>query len=491
MAFGQLGQPKKRSKAPLVAVVVVAAVVGGAFAVVSANKVGGVPVVVVDAPDAVGGRADVTVTVTEAVRGVVDVTVSVGGAGVADAVVAEVHKPAPDGFFAAPNDTEAKLSFVIGKEVMPTLTEGALTITVTATRAGSWLRHPEGVTETKQVQVKLTPPTVTPMSSFVHAAQGGAEAIVYEVGAQTAKSGVVVERKPNADGVAGTPWFFPGFPLPGGPPTRHVALFVVPYDDDGPEADVRARVKVSACDALGNCASTPFIHKFIPRPMGKDTIDLGDRFLEKVTNEIFPQTPGLQKSGDLLADYLTLNRELRAQNNTFLVELSEKTQAKFLWQRPFQPFGDAAIKGAFADRRTYTRAGAVVDSQDHLGFDLARVERAPINAANDGVVVFAGYLGIYGNCVVVDHGFALMTLYAHLSAIQVKVGDALTRGQTLGLTGATGLAGGDHLHFTTMIAGRATNPIEWWDGHWIADRVKLKLGEAFVFTDDAAPKRRR
>ena len=42
-----------------------------------------------------------------------------------------------------------------------------------------------------------------------------------------------------------------------------------------------------------------------------------------------------------------------------------------------------------------------------------------------------------------------------------------------------------------MIAGRATNPIEWWDGHWIADRVKLKLGEAFVFTDDAAPKRRR
>ncbi len=85
-----------------------------------------------------------------------------------------------------------------------------------------------------------------------------------------------------------------------------------------------------------------------------------------------------------------------------------------------------------------------------------------------------------------------MTLYAHLSAIAVKAGDAVSRGQVIGTTGATGLAGGDHLHFTTLVHGQAVNPIEWWDGHWIRDRVKLKLGDALPWSEatNAAPPRR-
>lgn len=476
-----LGQKPRRSKAPLVLIVIVAAVVGVVGAVMTANKVGGEPRIAVDAPTSVGKRAAFTVVVNEPVRGVVDVTVEVEGAGVAKKVLAEVHNPAPAGAFAPAGPVEAKLDVVVGKEAMPELTEGTLKLTITATRAGSWLKHPDPVVVEKTIVVKLSPPQVTPMSSFVHVSQGGAEVIVYEVGAGATKDGVVVARV--ADAANAEPWFFQGFPLPGGPPTRHFAIFALPYDDTGSEADVKARVKLTACDELDNCSTASFVNKYIPRPMGKDTIELGDAFLAKVTSEIFPQTPALQRSGDNLADYLVLNRELRKTNNAFLVELAKKTQPKFLWTKSFQPFGDAAIKGAFADRRTYTRAGANVDTQDHLGFDLARVERAPINASNDGVVAFAGYLGIFGNCVVVDHGFGLMTLYAHLSAIQVKEGDVLTRGQTVGLTGATGLAGGDHLHFTTLVGGRAVNPIEWWDGHWIKDRVKLKLGEAMVFDD--------
>ena len=64
-----------------------------------------------------------------------------------------------------------------------------------------------------------------------------------------------------------------------------------------------------------------------------------------------------------------------------------------------------------------------------------------------------------------------------------RPGDAVTRGQTLGLTGASGLAGGDHLHFTTLVGGYAVNPIEWWDGHWIKDRIALKLGDILPFVD--------
>ena len=184
------------------------------------------------------------------------------------------------------------------------------------------------------------------------------------------------------------------------------------------------------------------------------------------------------KKGELVADYLQLNNDLRKSNMQEIKELAKKSQPKFLWSETFVPMANAAVKGAFADRRTYTSEGKNVDMQDHLGFDLASVERAPVESGNAGVVVLARYFGIFGNCVVVDHGFGLMTLYAHLSTIGVKEGDAVTIRQELGKTGATGLAGGDHLHFTTVLHGLPVNPIEWWDAHWIKDRVKLKVGDA-------------
>ncbi|MDP2339464.1 MAG: M23 family metallopeptidase [Deltaproteobacteria bacterium] len=472
MAFGE---KPKRSRAPFFGVVFLVGALGVGYAVWSAGKVGGEPVIVVDAPASVGDRAAFSVSVSEPLRGIVDVVVTLEGAGIVKRTLGEVHNAPPASPRDDPTQIEAKLPIVVGKSVLPELTEGTLKLTITATRAGSWLRKPDPVTVEKTMIVRLTPPTVTPMSSFVHVAQGGSEVIVYEVGPTSVSDGVVVAH------AGGPPWTFRGFPLPGGPATRHFAFFALPYDDTGPEADVKARVTLFAQDELGNRSTAPFVHKYLPRPMGTDTIELKDPFLQKVTAEIFAQTPSLSKTGVLLDDYLVLNRKLRETNNAFLLELAQKSQGKFFFSKTFQPFGDASIKGAFADRRTYTRDGAAVDTQDHLGFDLARVERTPVNAGNDGVTAFAGYFGIYGNCVIIDHGFGVMTLYAHLSSMSVKEGDVVTRGQTLGLTGATGLAGGDHLHFTTLVGGYAVNPIEWWDGHWMKDRVKLKLGDAFPF----------
>jgi murein DD-endopeptidase MepM/ murein hydrolase activator NlpD len=67
------------------------------------------------------------------------------------------------------------------------------------------------------------------------------------------------------------------------------------------------------------------------------------------------------------------------------------------------------------------------------------------------------------------------SLYGHLSSLDVKPGDAVAKGQILGRSGMTGLAGGDHLHFTMLLSGRPVNPVEWWDSHWIEDRVERKL----------------
>jgi murein DD-endopeptidase MepM/ murein hydrolase activator NlpD len=139
---------------------------------------------------------------------------------------------------------------------------------------------------------------------------------------------------------------------------------------------------------------------------------------------------------------------------------------------------NSQVESRFADRRTYYFGDKEIDKQVHLGFDLATVQQAPVHASNAGTVVHADYLGIYGNCVIIDHGLGVQSLYAHLSQIGVKVGDTVKKDQEIGRTGSTGLAGGDHLHFTMLVQGVPVNPVEWWDAHWLQDRVLRKITEA-------------
>src|SRR5690606_28022594 len=176
--------------------------------------------------------------------------------------------------------------------------------------------------------------------------------------------------------------------------------------------------------------------------------------------------------------YLSINRDLRRQNNELIAALAERSAPQILWEGAFKQLTNTAVESGFADQRTYVYNGQEIDHQVHLGFDLASTAAAPVLAANRGTVVFAGWLGIYGSCVIVDHGMGLQSLYAHLSTIEVNVGDAIERDQRLGRTGATGLAGGDHLHFTMLLNGQAITPIDWWSAQWVQDRIVRKLREA-------------
>jgi len=99
-------------------------------------------------------------------------------------------------------------------------------------------------------------------------------------------------------------------------------------------------------------------------------------------------------------------------------------------------------------------------------------------AENAGTVLFADYLGIYGNCAIIDHGLGVQSLYGHLASFEVKAGDRVERGRVIGRSGTTGLAGGDHLHFAMLVGGRPVSPVEWWDAHWMQDRVVRKIREA-------------
>ena len=74
-------------------------------------------------------------------------------------------------------------------------------------------------------------------------------------------------------------------------------------------------------------------------------------------------------------------------------------------------------------------------------------------------------------------------MYGHLSTIEVTVDQPVTKGETIGTSGTTGLATGDHLHFGFLVHGVPVNPIEWWDGHWIRDNIERKLATLAAYNE--------
>ncbi len=79
-------------------------------------------------------------------------------------------------------------------------------------------------------------------------------------------------------------------------------------------------------------------------------------------------------------------------------------------------------------------------------------------AAANGVVSYAGYRGGYGNLIIIEHGYGFTTYYAHLSRINVREGQSVTKGQMIGRMGSTGRATGPHLHYEVRVGGNPVNP---------------------------------
>jgi len=448
----------------LIALLLVVAVLG--IVAYLGFRVGPPPEIAIKpAAEMIGRRTPVTVTVSEPTRGVGGVTVELVQGDSVQKLSEASGDQSPAWAVWKSGTPRSELRFDVGKDAIKDLKPGTATIRVTAERAAGmfWSGDPE--VKQLELPVRLVPPTLQVMSTFTYVAQGGSEAVVYRVGESATRDGVRAGER-----------FFPGYPLPGGSPQDRFALFAVPYDMNDASG-----VVLVASDAAGNEAQARFIDKFFPKPLRTDTISLNDEFMQKVTVEIMTQTPEIADKGNLLDNYLQINRDLRKKNMAFRQEIAADTQPAFLWRETFLPMVNTAIKASFADRRSYVYNGETVDQQDHLGLDMASTRADKVPAANDGVVVYADYLGIYGNCVVIDHGYGVQTLYGHLSAIDVKQGDKVARGQAIGRSGASGLAGGDHLHFEVVLHGLPVSPIEWFDNKWITDRLKLKLGGALPY----------
>jgi murein DD-endopeptidase MepM/ murein hydrolase activator NlpD len=457
-----------QSKIVRTGLLILIAIAAGFVCALAAFRVGPLPALEVE-PElpVIGRRTPVAIIAAEPVGGLSTVRVEVLQGGRMQVVAERLHTPRAPWQFWGTRDERDEFTVEIGRDTIEGLVEGPATIRVTADRAPAWLRTPPPAVVEITLDVKVRPPTLEVLSTKTYAAQGGAEAVVYRVSSDSVR-----------DGVRAGDWFFPGFALPGRAGERF-ALFGIPYD----LAD-SAQIRLVAADAVENASEIAFVDKFFPKPFDHETITLSESFMTRVVPPILANTPELKDQGSPLANYLLVNRELRQRNAQELVEYSTKSKPQFLWSRTFLQMPNAKVMSSFADRRSYVLDGREVDQQDHLGFDLASTKHAEIPAVNDGVVLMARYFGIYGNTVLIDHGYGLTSLYGHLSQIGVKEGDAVGRGQIIGRSGQTGLAGGDHLHFTMLLQGLAVNPREWWDSHWIHDRLKLKLRDALPFKED-------
>jgi murein DD-endopeptidase MepM/ murein hydrolase activator NlpD len=359
----------------------------------------------------------------------------------------------------------------IGKQTVPELQSGPARIVVTASRPVLYGIRNTHASASHDVQVRLERPRVSVISTHHYINHGGSEMVIYRVTPDDVASGVVVGEV-EYPGFRGTGVTVDGVNITD--PAVRVAFFALLHDQD-----LNTPIRLFARDEAGNSARADFDYTSFAKPFKKSRIELDDRFLARVVPAILEGTSDVKPEGDDLEKFLAINGDLRRKNAEKIGAFAGQTAPELLWRGAvFHPFTNTAVESAFADHRTYIYKGREVDQQVHLGFDLASYAGTPILAANRGKVLFADELGIYGNCVIIDHGMGVQSLYAHLSSIEAQAGQIVEKEQQIGRSGMTGLAGGDHLHFTMLVNGRMVNPVEWWDAHWIEDRILRKLKAA-------------
>lgn len=313
----------------------------------------------------------------------------------------------------------------------------------------------------KNLVVDTQPPGIDVLTRFHNISKGGSGLIIYKLSEPCQKTGIYVGDT-----------FYPGYTGYFKDKQTAMAFFALDYEDT-----TKSEMFVDAVDHAGNRSKSGFHHYIKNKVFKKDVLNITDGFLSSK----MPEFENLiKRNGDnsLVQTFLKVNRDLRKANYLKIMEVVQNPEKILHWSGSFLRLPKSARKAAFADHREYQYKGKMIDQQVHLGIDLASLARSQVPAANTGKVVFSDNLGIYGNTVIIDHGFGLFSMYSHLSEMDVQSGQMVSMGDTIARTGSTGLAGGDHLHFSLLVHGTFVNPVEWWDSVWIENNVSSKIRDA-------------
>ena len=217
--------------------------------------------------------------------------------------------------------------------------------------------------------------------------------------------------------------------------------------------------------------------------------DLKDITHLEIKDELFNINAKIQqKDSSFIIDiFVKANKDLRAKNlatmrNVVIKNFADSQNMPFD-VKTFIRMTNAKTFAMFGERRHYSYNNEKIDEAWHLGMDWASVKRASIVTTNPGKVIFRGYLGIYGESIIIDHGLGIASLYAHTSSQSVDVGDMVVAGQEIGNTGSTGAVFGDHLHFGILIQGIEANPNEWLDSNWMKLNLTNTINSAIKIID--------
>jgi murein DD-endopeptidase MepM/ murein hydrolase activator NlpD len=307
--------------------------------------------------------------------------------------------------------------------------------------------------------IDTKPPSLEVAGGLTYVYRGGSAAVRYRIAEEVATHGVRV-----ADA------FFQGHPLAGeaSDPRERVALFTIPIG-----APENPTVRVVAQDSAGNQSEASFPLRIFERQFSASSITLSRGFLNKTVRPL-AESNGLT-GANLGESFQQVNETLRDLNERKIQEITLDGSSERRWQGGFEQLPNSKVTSRFAEKRSYRWDDRLISKAIHYGFDLASTRAALVTATNHGRVVFAGDLGIYGLCVILDHGLGVHSLYAHLSQLNVSLGDEVSKSQGVGHTGDTGLAGGDHLHFAILVGGHYVDPLEWWDPKWVRSHIEWRL----------------
>ncbi len=357
--------------------------------------------------------------------------------------------------------------------------EGTVTLSVVAFDKSFWSNSSKA---TLQLEVDFRKPRISLITTQHNAVRGGVELAFYRL----------LDDPKAESGVAVGDSFFPGFPARRldsafeSVPDVYFAFFGIPFDFKD-EIDA---LRVIAKDAVGNSATASMFYRVAELKRGEKTDVIPSGFLEKKIEALYREYLKTETRirGSTEKEYIpAVTREERVErfkavNEDYRTLINEETLRLFshpkierFWEgRFFRPPGKSS-GFELGDRRHFTADGQEMGFAVQLESDLLVPSGTEVRATNSGSVIFADTLGIYGKTVIIDHGFGLSTVYAHLSSIEQTEGTRVGQGQVIAHSGDSGFAFQPEIGFSVRLNGVPVRPAEWWDERWIADHITSKI----------------
>ena len=313
----------------------------------------------------------------------------------------------------------------IGRESVAGIKSGPARIVVTASRPVLFGLRQAATEAAHDVEVRLERPRIAALSTHHYINQGGAEMVVYRVTPDDVTSGVVVGDIE-----------YPGFPGTGvtadgvsiADPAVRVAFFALRYDQP-----LDTPIRSFARDEAGNSARAEFDHRTFPKPAARAASTSTTPSSNAWCRPSSGARPRSKPTGTPLEQFLVINGDLRRKNNETIASFAAKTSpSSSARRRSFTPSPTPRSSppspiGAPTSTRTKTSISRRTSASTWPPTPARRS-----SSAARGTVLFANELGIYGNCVIVDHGMGVQSLYAHLSSIGVAPGATVEKEQELG-----------------------------------------------------------